>query len=116
MTNPLSFARSLAVILFEIKTENHFEHWTDYIIATRNNKGIYSVLSRRRYKLAEFDRFSYKTLTLNQNSNIKTAFEFVAAVMKCQDESRVQVDWDLLIVQLCLFDADFAKEVSLYVE
>ena len=43
----LAFARAPAAILFQAENDNMWGDWEDYILATRNKRGVYAVIGRK---------------------------------------------------------------------
>lgn len=115
MTDPTSFTRYPAAILYEGEADNMASNWKEYIIVTRTDSGIYSVYAKKNVEEWTGGRYVKRMRTVEKVTGIKTALIFISAVIKCVDELGVDMedfDWVLALKNLNNLDVEFSDDVK----
>ena len=111
-SHALAFARSPAVILYQVENDNMWSDWEDYIVATRTKKGVFTVLARKFGDEYVDGKTKRKWFLIHSVGDIKTPHTFIQAVKECEMELNVDVYWDDVITSLANLDAGFSESVA----
>ena len=111
-SHALAFARSPAVILYQVENDNMWSDWEDYIVATRTKKGVFTVLARKFGDEYLDGKTKRRWFLIHSVDNIKTPNTFIQAVKQCEMELNVDVYWDDVIKSLANLDAGFSESVE----
>lgn len=108
----LAFARSPAVVVFEEEADNMTADWIDSIVATRTQRGVFSVYVRKRAEHWVNGCYRRKWETTRKIGGIKGAEPFVAALEECALDLDAVLDWAGIAEQLQKLDSRFADAIS----
>ena len=111
-SHALAFARSPAVILYQVENDNMWSDWEDYIVATRTKKGVFTVLARKFSDEYLDGKTKRKWFLIHSVGDIKTPNTFIEAIKQCEMELNVDVYWDDVITSLTKLDAKFSESVA----
>ena len=114
-SDPLSFARCPAVVVFESEEDNMVSDWIDYIIVTRTKAGMFSVYARKWAEDYNNGRYAKVWRGFEKIKGITNSVAFIDAIQQCEEALSVDVDWPDVIEAVRTLDPEFSDTLNMEV-